>query len=214
MDCTQPSVNLCSRSECVHSTITFEGADRKPHLPAHGMFKVHRFVFDRDMGRIERTARDTLKFARETVFQLKEERSPMPMCLRCKALVSLPCWCCVECTGEWEPGNEPPSRYDYPQPLCTAGEKFICDDCEHKQPPFNKTHTGMHTIVRVSEDAKKELSSEGRLQLVEDELVKMRQALAGMTQNLAGVTQNLAGVTQSLAGVTQTLEKLVEKVSK
>lgn len=106
MECTKPTVNLCSRSECVQSTVTFEVVDRKPHLPNHGMFKVHRFIFYRDMGKIERTANDTLKYARETVSQLKEEENPMPMCLVCKTPVSLPCWCCVECTGEWETGNE------------------------------------------------------------------------------------------------------------
>ena len=109
MDCTKPAVNLCSRSECVHSTVIFETANRMPHLPTHGIFKVYRFIFDRDIGRIERTAGDTLKLARETISQLKEEKSPMPMCLRCNTLVSLPCWCCVEreCTGEWGLCHEP-----------------------------------------------------------------------------------------------------------
>lgn len=108
MNCAKPTVNLCSRSECVRSTITFEGADRKPHFPNHGMFKVHRFIFYRDMGRIERTARDALNSAREIISKLKEEGDPMPMCLACKAPVSLPCWYCAECTGEWEPGDKPP----------------------------------------------------------------------------------------------------------
>ena len=30
-------------------------------------------------------------------------------------------------------------------------KRFICDDCEHRQLAFDKTHTKMHTIVRVSE---------------------------------------------------------------
>lgn len=111
MACTKPTVNLCSKSECVHSTVTFEAANKKPHLPNHAMFKVYRFIFYRDIGRIERTARDTLNYARETISKLTEEGDPMPLCLFCKTPVSLPCWCCVECTGEWEIGNGPPSRY-------------------------------------------------------------------------------------------------------
>lgn len=106
MVCTKPTVNLCSRSECVRSTVTFETVDRKPHLPNHGMFKVYRFVFDRDMGKIERTARDTLAFARKTISQLKEEGDSMPNCMLCKTPVSLPCWCCVECTGKREPDDK------------------------------------------------------------------------------------------------------------
>jgi hypothetical protein len=101
MECTKPTVNLCSRSECLRSTIRFEAADKKPHFPHHGMFKVYRFIFDRDIGRIERTARDTLNFARATISELEEEEDPMPLCLLCEVPVSLPCWCCVECTGEW-----------------------------------------------------------------------------------------------------------------
>jgi len=61
----------------------------------------------------------------------------------------------------------------------TAGEKFICDNCEHKGLAFNETHTTMHTLVRVSEKVEeKVLSMEERLQLVEGELTKMSQLLA------------------------------------
>jgi len=100
------TVDLCSEPECINSTVTFEEAGRKTHLPSHGMFKVHRMIFDRDTARLENLARDALDSARGTVSQLKREGKPMPECAHCKTEVSLPCWCCVECTGEWEPPVE------------------------------------------------------------------------------------------------------------
>jgi len=64
-----------------------------------------------------------------------------------------------------------------------AGEKFICDNCEHKQLAFDHTHTKMHTIVRVSEKVEEnKLSMEERLQLVEGELGKMRQLLTKLVE--------------------------------
>lgn len=101
MDCTRLTVNLCSTSECVNSTFTLDAVDGKPHLPNHGMFKVYWFIFDRDIGRIGRTARNTLNSARGIISQLRGGKNPLPMCLRCKSPVSLPCWCCANCTGEW-----------------------------------------------------------------------------------------------------------------
>jgi hypothetical protein len=98
----ETTVDLCSEPECINSTIAFEEADRKTHLPTHGMFKVHRLIFDRDMARVENLAKDALNSARGTVAQLKREEKPMLECVRCKTAVSLPCWCCVECTGERE----------------------------------------------------------------------------------------------------------------
>ena len=102
MDCRGGSttVDLCSEPECVSSTITFEAANRKAHTPNHGMFKVHRIIFDRDMGRIERTAKDVLKSVRETTSELKEGKEPMLACVRCKTTISLPCWFCGDCAGE------------------------------------------------------------------------------------------------------------------
>ena len=97
-------MDLCSEPECINSTVTFEEADRKSHLPNHGMFKVHRMIFDRDTARIENLAKDALDSVRGTISQLKKEQKPMPECARCKNTVSLPCWCCVECTGEQELG--------------------------------------------------------------------------------------------------------------
>ena len=59
-------------------------------------------------------------------------------------------------------------------------DEFICDNCEYKGLAFNKTHTKMHTVVRVSEKVEeKELSVEERLRLVEDELAKIRQLFVG-----------------------------------
>ena len=100
------SVDLCSDLECVNSTVKFEGENRKAHLPSHGMFKIRRRVFDRDMGRIERLSKDALDSARGTISQLKKEGKPMPECVHCKKAVPLPCWCCVECTGELGPVAE------------------------------------------------------------------------------------------------------------
>ena len=94
---------MCSSDlepECIASTVTFKSADRKTHTPDHEMFKVHRIIFDRDTGRIERTAKDALDSARKTLSELEEEEKPMPGCVHCKTTISLPCWCCVDCTGE------------------------------------------------------------------------------------------------------------------
>ena len=57
----------------------------------------------------------------------------------------------------------------------------MCDNCEHKQLAFDATHTKMHTIVRVSKRNERELSTEERLRLVEDELAKMRQVIASLS---------------------------------
>ena len=104
MDCHSESatVDLCSEPKCVNSTITFKAANRKTHAPNHGMFKVRRAIFDRDTGRIERTAKDALDFARETLSELEEENEPMPACVHCMTTISLPFWCCVDCPGERE----------------------------------------------------------------------------------------------------------------
>jgi len=49
--------------------------------------------------------------------------------------------------------------------------KFICDNCEGVT--FNKTHTKMHTTVRVPEEAETERSVEERMRLIEAELRQM-----------------------------------------
>ena len=102
MDCDggKTTLDLCSELECVNSTVTSKAANTKAHTPNHGMFKVHRIIFDRDIGRIEKTAKDALNAARRTLSELKEGKEPMPGCVRCKTIISLPCWCCVDCTGE------------------------------------------------------------------------------------------------------------------
>ena len=104
MDCHSEAttVDLCSEPECIDSMVTFKAAGRKTHLPNHGMFKVHRIIFDRDMGRIEKTAKDALTSIRGTLSELKEGEKQIPECIRCKTTISLPCWCCVDCTGERE----------------------------------------------------------------------------------------------------------------
>lgn len=102
MDChsERTTVDLCSEPECIDSTVMFKAADRKTHLPNHGMFKVHRIIFDRDVGRIEKTAKDALTSARGTLSELVEQEKPMPECVHCKTAILLPCWYCAECTGQ------------------------------------------------------------------------------------------------------------------
>jgi hypothetical protein len=51
----------------------------------------------------------------------------------------------------------------------------------------------MHTVVRVSEQVGKEPSTEERLRFVEDELTKMRRALAEMTETLGKLVERSAG---------------------
>ena len=102
MDCHSllVTVDLCSEPECINSTVKFKATERKTHLPNHGMFKVHRIIFDRDVGRIEKTAKEALDSVRGTLSELVEGEKPMPECTNCGTAISLPCWCCVECTGE------------------------------------------------------------------------------------------------------------------
>lgn len=101
MDChsIRITVDFCSEPECINCTVVFQAADRPTHFPNHGMFKVHRIVFDRDLGRVEKTAKEALDSARGTISELEEGEKPMPGCAHCQTTISLPCWCCVECTG-------------------------------------------------------------------------------------------------------------------
>jgi len=112
MDChsEQTTVDLCSEPECINCTVKFAATDRETHLPNHGMFKVHRIIFDRDIGRIEKTAKKALGSARGTLSELMEGEKSMPGCAHCETAISLPCWCCVECISERELGIEPPLR--------------------------------------------------------------------------------------------------------
>ena len=112
VDCFhKTSLDFCSEPECIGATIVFEAADRKPHFPNHKMFKIHRIVFERDLAMIERITNCALDFACNTILQLKGEGQEMPGCVGCGAAVSLPCWCCAECTGELEPDTGPRLRY-------------------------------------------------------------------------------------------------------
>lgn len=99
MDCRRGSttLDLCSEPECVSCTVRVDGV---VHLPNHGVFKVRRFVFDRDLGKVGDAAKDALNSAREIISRLKKKEKEMPDCVQCKRAVSLPCWCCVECAGE------------------------------------------------------------------------------------------------------------------
>ena len=109
MDCFSEtgSVDFCSKQECVNSTVTVttRGADSKRHVPSHLMIKVHRYIFDRDLEELGGFVRDILDDARNTLLRLKEEGKPLAGCMSCKAAVSMPCWCCVECFGAWKPAK-------------------------------------------------------------------------------------------------------------
>ena len=79
--------------------------------------------------------------------------------------------------------------------------------------------------ISISKEDGKELSTQERLRLVEDELAKMRQNLVEVTRTVAEVIQTVAGaertneevkqtvaeVNQAVTEVKQTLGKLVER---
>jgi hypothetical protein len=99
MDCLRgtTTVDLCSEPECVNRTVQADGVS---HLPNHGMFKVRRVVFSRDIAQERYYANNAINSARETIVQLKKEEKTMPKCVRCETPVSLPCWYCAECAGD------------------------------------------------------------------------------------------------------------------
>ncbi|KAF9781672.1 hypothetical protein BJ322DRAFT_1161455 [Thelephora terrestris] len=164
LDCRNETtlVNLCSEPECVNCTIKFHIPGRKPHLPTHGMFKVHRFVFLRDMARVGGEAKSSLEFARRHFAYIGVEEGPE--CAHCKTVVSPPCWFCSDCQEE----------------------TYICDDCEYRGLAFGEKHTKMHTVVRVFERGEeKERLTEERLQFLEDKLGRMEETLVEVRQTLA-----------------------------
>ena len=71
----------------------------------------------------------------------------------------------------------------------------------------------MHAVVRISisEEDEKELSTQERLRLVEDEMAKMRQNLVEVTKTATEMKQNLVEVTKTVTEMKQTLGKLVER---
>jgi len=122
MDChDKTTVDICSEPECLASTVTLK--QRKdlttPHTPNHSMLKVHRILFNRDTGRVEKNAKDALDAAREVLSDLKTKKEPLPQCTHCKKTVSQPCWYCVDCTSKFRsvgiiqivtPANTAPRR--------------------------------------------------------------------------------------------------------
>lgn len=106
MDCHgNTTVDFCSEPECLRSTAMVTKGFRDdltmPHTLSHSMLKVHRILFDRDIGQVVKNAKDALEVARKTLSGLKARREPMPQCAYCKQTVSQPCWYCVDCTGEF-----------------------------------------------------------------------------------------------------------------
>lgn len=181
-------MDLCSELECVNATITFQEPDRKPHLPSHRMFKVYRTIFDTEIAKIAVTVTIGLAYANATLSGLVEEGKLMPECGHCKTAVTLPCWRCMNCSGEW---GRVPSCHRGNIPT-RAVVDFICEDCEYKGLAFGKTHNKTHLIVRASGKPEKEIrSTEERLQFLEDEITAMKLTLAETKQTLAEMGQTL-----------------------
>ena len=105
MDCPgMKTLDLCSEPECLNSVIIPEclpGLEVPWHTPNHDMLKVHRILFDRDTSRVEQKARDVLGVVRNMISDLKVKKKPLPGCVRCRNVVSFPCWYCMDCTGEF-----------------------------------------------------------------------------------------------------------------
>ena len=68
------------------------------------MYKVHRYIFDRDLEVFGNLLRIVLSDALNTILRL-EEGGQLLRCMGCKAAVSMPCWRCLECFGAWKPAN-------------------------------------------------------------------------------------------------------------
>ena len=102
MDCHgNETVDFCSEPECLSSEVTLEEREdlKAPHTPNHNMLAVHRMLFARDTARTERSAKSALEAAQQTISELKLKKKPMPKCIHCQNVVSLPCWYCVDCTS-------------------------------------------------------------------------------------------------------------------
>ena len=107
MDCSTETlnVNLCSELACLSSTVELDVAAGVIHRPTHAMFKVYRIYFHRQVASVENHAQIILDMVRESVLELEKDGNPME-CVRCKTLLSLPCWCCNTCPGELEPDHD------------------------------------------------------------------------------------------------------------
>ena len=191
MDChDKTTVDLCSKPKCIDSVLALKNRPdfKGPHTPNHNMLKVHRILFDRDMARAERNAKDALEAARQTLSELKLKKKPMPKCIHCQKVVSLPCWYCVDCTSGFSYNLFSDLRL-LTGVLCVE-EKFICADCECQCLAFNEIHTKKHILVRVIQKVEESnVSAEERLKAVEghlgsvqDELSKMRQLLSKLLE--------------------------------
>jgi len=96
------TLDLCSKPECLDSVITPKRRPglEAPHTPNHDMLKVRQIIFDRDVARTKKKAGDALEAARNTLSDLETKELPTPGCVRCRNVISLPCWYCADCTGE------------------------------------------------------------------------------------------------------------------
>ncbi|PCH37803.1 hypothetical protein WOLCODRAFT_64720 [Wolfiporia cocos MD-104 SS10] len=122
MDCqSAEGFDLCDRPECMNAVV---GLDKRPdlpdgpHLPSHNLLKSRKFVYIRDRASTVSLAFKALKrvqknyaSAKQTSAErtstaekggLAESSTPLTSlrCARCRQVVSLPCWLCVDCTGK------------------------------------------------------------------------------------------------------------------
>ena len=128
MDCCgMEMMDFCSEPECLDSVITTDRTWlglKAPHTPTHDMLRVHSILFDRDAAEAGEKAKEALQVARGAISDLEDEKKPMPGCFSCQNVVLLPCWCCVDCTGELSQNSLEISRYSS-DPL-RRGEIHLC----------------------------------------------------------------------------------------
>ena len=114
MDChCNETLDLCPEPECLDSVVAPKRLPGlvTPHTPNHDVLKVNRILFGRDTTITEQNAKDALVAARNTISDLMAEKKPMPGCICCRNVISLPCWYCVDCTGEF---TQNPSKISPP----------------------------------------------------------------------------------------------------
>ncbi|KAI0770883.1 hypothetical protein BD413DRAFT_613421 [Trametes elegans] len=214
LDCgIRTTVDLCERHDCREATI---GPDRRddlisPHLPSHRVLKVRRVVHrHREFGATYRAAQAALIRAEEALNDADEfassqtphghSRRPSAVvtkteelvnrelsCAGCRAVVSRPCWYCVECDGE-----------------C-----FICTACESARTTFSGGHKPNHSLVRCAlprDDSAKAGEfqwSHSRIDDLEDTLVAMQRDSTARFDALDG---RLAALEDHSSGLGTTVE--------
>jgi len=173
------SVDLCENASCTEAQV--EASDlAKPHLPTHDVIKVRRVVHIRQLGGLERAAKQALRRARDAfkddlipattsegydsddgspVVEMTEAlKSPIDedrkVCIFCRTGVDLnqPWWYCVNC-------QDP---------------TFICGQCDSSHIDFSvHGHKYSHDLVKCQEQEEPEVvepSVENRLAGLESKI--------------------------------------------